>query len=42
VKLTERTIDANKRFFDSIDDVPRYAYHQGIGTIIARRRSLWS
>ena len=38
VKLTEMTIDANKRFFDSIDDVPKYAFSMGIGTIMAARK----
>ena len=38
VKLTEMTIDANKRFFDSIDDVPKAAYTMGIGTIMAARK----
>ncbi len=36
--LTEMTIDANKRFFESIDDVPRYAYTMGIGTIMAAKK----
>ena len=30
VDLTEMTIEANKRFFESIDDVPRQAYTMGI------------
>ena len=34
VDLQESTIEANKRFFASIDDVPRKAYTMGIGTII--------
>lgn len=38
VKLTEMTIDANKRFFASIDDVPRAAFTMGIGTIMAARK----
>ena len=38
VKLTEMTIDANKRFFDSIDDVPRAAFTMGIGTIMAAKK----
>ena len=38
VKLTEMTIDANKRFFDSIDDVPKYAISMGIGTIMAAKK----
>ena len=37
-KLTEMTIDANKRFFDSIDDVPRAACTMGIGTIMAAKK----
>ena len=38
VKLTDMTIDANKRFFDSIDDVPKYAISMGIGTIMAAKK----
>ncbi len=38
VQLTEMTIDANKRFFDSIDDVPRAAITMGIGTIMAAKK----
>ena len=38
VKLTDMTIDANKRFFDSIDDVPRAAFTMGIGTIMAAKK----
>ena len=37
-KLTEMTIDANKRFFDSVDDVPRAAFTMGIGTIMAAKK----
>ena len=40
VDLTENTIEANKRFFASADDVPRQAYTMGIGTIMAARRIL--
>lgn len=29
VKLTQSTIEANKRFFESADDVPRYAISMG-------------
>ena len=36
--LTERTIEANSRFFDSIDDVPRFSLTMGIGTILKARR----
>lgn len=38
VELTERTIDANKRFFASVADVPRRALSMGIGTIMRARR----
>ncbi len=34
VDLTESTIEANKRFFSSADEVPRQAYTMGIGTIM--------
>ncbi len=34
VELTESTIDANKRFFEKEEDVPRYAYTMGIKTIM--------
>lgn len=40
VKLAEMTIEANKRFFDSIDDVPKAAFTMGIGTIMAARKVL--
>lgn len=32
--LTENTISANSRFFDTIDSVPRHALTMGIGTIL--------
>lgn len=38
VDLTEMTIEANKRFFNSIDEVPRQAYTMGIGTIMKARK----
>ena len=38
VDLTEMTIEANKRFFASADDVPRQAYTMGIGTIMKARK----
>ncbi len=38
VKLTDMTIDANKRFFASADDVPKAAFTMGIGTIMAARK----
>ena len=40
VDLTERTIEANARFFASADDVPRQAMTMGIGCIMAARRIL--
>lgn len=38
VDLTEMTIEANKRFFASVDDVPRQAYTMGIGTIMKAKK----
>lgn len=40
VDLAESTIEANKRFFDSIDDVPRQAFSMGIQTIMRARKIL--
>lgn len=40
VDLAESTIDANKRFFASADDVPRQAYSMGIGTIMKAKKIL--
>ena len=40
VDLTESTIEANKRFFASIDDVPKQAYTMGIGSIMRAKRLL--
>ena len=40
VDLTESTIEANKRFFESADDVPRQAYTMGIGTIMKAKKML--
>ena len=40
VDLTETTIQANKRFFDSEKDVPKQAYTMGIGTIISKLLSM--
>ncbi len=40
VELTESTIQANSRLFDSVDEVPREAYTMGIGTIMRARRIL--
>ena len=38
VNLTESTIEANKRFFASIDDVPKTAISMGIGTIMDAKK----
>lgn len=38
VDLTEETIRANSRFFDSIEEVPRHAITMGIGTILEAKR----
>ena len=40
VDLTESTIEANKRFFASINDVPKQAYTMGIGSIMRAKRVL--
>ena len=40
VDLTETTIQANKRFFDSEKEVPKQAYTMGIGTIMRCRKIL--
>lgn len=40
VNLAESTIDANKRFFASADEVPRQAYSMGIGTIMRAKKIL--
>lgn len=40
VDLQERTIEANKRFFASADDVPRQAYTMGIKTIMMAKKIL--
>ncbi|MFA6941185.1 MAG: glucosamine-6-phosphate deaminase [Clostridiaceae bacterium] len=38
--LTEGTINANSRFFDSIDQVPKQAITMGLGTIMKSKRIL--
>ena len=40
VKLTDATIDANQRFFANRDDVPKYAYTMGIGSIMKAKSVL--
>ena len=37
IDLTPSTIDANKRFFSSADEVPRRAISMGVGTIMRAR-----
>lgn len=38
VKLTQDTIEANKRYFDSEEDVPRSAYSMGIDSIMSAKK----
>ena len=38
VALTQSTIDANARFFEKLEDVPKSAYTMGIGTIMRARK----
>lgn len=40
VELTKSTIEANRRFFESEDDVPRRAISLGVGAIMRSRRVL--
>ncbi len=40
VKLEQKTIDANSRFFASIDDVPKYAVTMGIKAIMQAKKIL--
>ena len=40
VKLTQSTIDANSRFFEHEEDVPRYAISMGIGSILSAKQIL--
>lgn len=40
VDLTESTIKANARFFESMDDVPKQAYTMGIKNIMDAKRIL--
>ena len=40
VKLTDMTIEANKRFFARKEDVPTEAYTMGIGTIMKAKKNL--
>jgi glucosamine-6-phosphate deaminase len=40
IALTPSTVEANKRFFASADDVPKTAVSMGVGTILRARRAL--
>lgn len=40
VKLTEDTIKANARFFETMDEVPKYAYSMGIKNIMQANKIL--
>lgn len=40
VKLTESTIEANARFFNSPEDIPNHAYTMGIGSIMSAKKIL--
>ena len=40
VKLNESTIEANRRFFEKEEDVPRYAYTMGLKSILGADRIL--
>src|SRR5690625_1095994 len=40
VELTEETIESNKRYFDSADDVPRHAYSMGLASIMSADKIL--
>lgn len=40
MELTQSTIEANKRFFESEAEVPRYAYTMGIRSIMCAKRIL--
>jgi len=40
VAMTQSTIDANARFFANENDVPRYAYSMGIGSIMRSKKIL--
>lgn len=40
VELTESTIQANRRFFEKMEDVPRQAYTMGIKSIMQARKVL--
>lgn len=37
-RLTDETIEANKRFFESAEEVPRYAYSMGLRSIMDAKK----
>ncbi len=41
VALDEKTIEDNSRFFDRVEDVPRFALSMGVGTILEAREILF-
>jgi len=40
VELSEETVEANKRFFDSAEEVPKYAYSMGLASITSADKIL--
>lgn len=38
VELTQNTIEANARFFDNIDDIPKKAYTMGVQSIMSAKK----
>ncbi len=40
VELTESTINANKRYFDKVEDVPTHAVSMGIGSIMKGKKMI--
>ncbi|WP_409967940.1 glucosamine-6-phosphate deaminase [Bengtsoniella intestinalis] len=40
VPLAPTTVEANKRFFDSVDDVPTHAYSMGVKSIMSAKKIL--
>lgn len=40
VALTQSTVDANKRYFDRVEDVPTHAYSMGLANILEAKEVL--
>lgn len=38
VKLLQKTIDANSKYFENPDDMPKYAYTMGMGSIMKSKK----